>query len=956
MIWKQEREQSKFRKQSNSTKYKSSLSLPLVLVLPFVVQIFAAVGITGYLSFRNGQKAVSNLATKLQEEVSDRVTLHLDNYLNTAVAINQMNADAVKLGLLNLRDYKTAGLYHWKQLQVFKNVGYISYALPTGEYAGAGRWLDDGRVTIDELSTDTNWETYVYVTDSEGNRTEIIDDTPYEPLAESWYTETVKRGKPIWTEVYAWDGVPDILSVPVNYPLYDRQNKLIAVLSVDLLLKGISDFLGSFNISPSTKVVILERNGLIIASSSAEKPYQIVGKEARRLNVEDSTEPSIKATAKHLKANFGSFNRIATQQQIDFEIEGERHFAQVTPWKDELGLDWLVVITMPESNFMAEIDANTRSTAFLCLASLLGATGLGIITARWITRPIRRLGNASSAIATGDLDQTVEVKGVQELGVLAHSFNQMASQLRTSFAQLDATNQQLEKSNQELETRVADRTHELQVAKESAEQAQYQAEIANQAKSTFLANMSHELRTPLNAILGFSQIMQRDKSVTQTQQKNLGIIHRSGEHLLSLINDVLDMSKIEARQFELNFKSFDLYHLLNTTADMLQLKAHTKGLQLSFIRHPDLPQYIRTDERKLRQVLINLLNNALKFTQEGSVTLRVSSVTHSSLSKNLERQRTNNQEQMTIQFEIEDTGAGIAPEELDTLFEAFSQTESGKKSEEGTGLGLTISRKFVQLMGGDISVSSTVGTGTVFRFTIAVEAALAEELQLPQPTKKVIGLAPNQPSYRILVVDDRWENRQLVLKLLEPIGFAVREAANGKEAIEIWQEWQPHLIWMDMRMPVMNGYEATKYIKSHLQGQATFIIALTASTLEEEQAIVLSAGCDDFVRKPFPEQELFDKMAQYLQVEYIYEQDELEQTATQLSSDFSLKPAALQVMSREWLMQLEQAAEDLNEELVLELLAQIPDEHTLLAQALQSKVATFDFDDIVNLIQQTIKA
>ncbi|MCF2151407.1 ATP-binding protein [Desmonostoc muscorum LEGE 12446] len=466
------------------------------------------------------------------------------------------------------------------------------------------------------------------------------------------------------------------------------------------------------------------------------------------------------------------------------------------------------------------------------------------------------------------------------------------------------------------------------------------ADVANVAKSQFLANMSHELRTPLNVILGFTQLLTRYGSLDAQQQEYLETIARSGEHLLNLIDDVLEMSKIEAGKTTFNEAGFDLKTLLDTLYQMLRLKAQSKGLKLNFELAADLPQYIRTDESKLRQVLINLLGNAIKFTQVGSVTLRV------------RRDFAEINTGIRLLFEVEDTGAGIELTELERLFEPFVQTQTGKNSQEGTGLGLPISQKFVRLMGGEITVNSTVEVGTIFKFDIYTKEVRSDEVQTAKSTQQVIALAAGQPKYRILVAEDKPEIRQIMIKLLQPVGFDVREANNGEEAIALCKSWHPDLVWMDMRMPVMDGYEATKRIKTNIDSPPV-VIALTGSAFEEDRIVALSTGCDDFVRKPFRVEVIFEKMSQYLGVQYIYATEDTKLPTQPQSSVISANELenAIAQMPAEWLEQLHQAAIRVNAKEILQLIEEIPPPQAALAQTLTNLVNDFLFEEIITLTQ-----
>ncbi|MGF1459271.1 MAG: PAS domain S-box protein [Leptolyngbyaceae cyanobacterium] len=513
---------------------------------------------------------------------------------------------------------------------------------------------------------------------------------------------------------------------------------------------------------------------------------------------------------------------------------------------------------------------------------------------------------------------------------------------------LKQAEQTLRQTNTDLENRIAERTAELLRARDVAE-------TANQAKSIFLANMSHELRTPLNAILGFSQLMGRDHTLSSKHIENLQVINRSGEHLLALINDILEMSKIEAGQVTFNPEPFDLPQLLASLIEMLQLKAESKGLALSQVSGSEVPQYIYTDSNKLRQVLLNLVGNAIKFTQRGYVTLRVTptDLAGQPVPPQLCHHTAGLGPTTALQFEVEDSGVGIAPEELSQLFEPFVQTASGRLSQEGTGLGLPISQQFVQMMGGDLTVTSQPHVGSTFAFTVPVQLVKPAAVELSEVPRRVVAIAPAQPAYRILIVEDNWANRLLLQNLLADLGFTVKMAENGQDAIGHWQHWQPHLIFMDIRMPVMNGYEATHIIRQREQGQqqATKIICLTAGIFEDAHTDFDAAGFDDCIYKPIQQRDVTTAIAQHLGVEFLYETATPAAQASSNAATVALTAETLQVLPQNWLVQFYQALIELNQSQMLVLIDNLPPDQAAVAQALRHKVREFDFEPLLEAIK-----
>jgi len=512
--------------------------------------------------------------------------------------------------------------------------------------------------------------------------------------------------------------------------------------------------------------------------------------------------------------------------------------------------------------------------------------------------------------------------------------------------------EELKEYQEHLEVRIRERTAELEMAMK-------QAEAADRAKSAFLANMSHELRTPLTSILGIVQLLERDPEFSQKHGNFLGILGGAGKQLFDLIDDVLELSKIEAEQATVVNTPVDLLDFLDEICEMLRSRAEKRGLGLILERDAALPKFIRTDAPKLRNILTNLLANAIKFTEKGRVTLRARRKSGMEAVGGAEAAS-----QVRLEFEVEDSGIGISQEDRERIFESFVQVSPSREPSGGVGLGLAISQRLAALLGGKITVRSEAGRGSVFGLDIVVQRV--EEADIPgrAVVRKVTGLAPGQPSYRLLVVDDHLESRLLLRQLLEPVGFEVLEAPGGQEAVDLCRKDPPDLIWMDIRMPDMDGYEVARRIREaegarrNEGGQRvhTPIIAFTAGVMENKESSPSAGVFDDWVYKPFREEEIFAKIEKHLGVQFVYQPAVFPAAQGEAPKDWdALTPADLSKLPPDWLEEFSQVLKTGRSKQLLTLINEIHPAHARVARLLGDLVRTHGFERLIPLFEEALK-
>ncbi len=719
-----------------------------VLVVPFVLQIFATVGLVGYLSFRNGQRAVNTLAEELIDRTSELVDEHLHAYLSIPQNLNQLNADAIRRGVLDVSDRPIALSYFWDQMQIY-NLTYVGIGLANGEGFGVARY-DGETITMDEWTADLPNNNVNYTTDDQGNRVDIYQLNDWDSLNEPWYADPIEAGKPIWADIVAVNvGAYHYITASASRPIYDTQNQLLGMIAADIHLLKLNDFLKRLGVSENGTVFILERDGTLIASSS-QQPFVITEGEIQRLSITDSGDSTIRAIAQQFQQQGDGLQAVRTQQQLNIEIEGMPHFVKAFPWSDEYGLDWVVAVAIPEREFMAQINTNTRHTIALCLGALGAATVLGVFTARWITRPILQLTQASEAMAEGNLNHNLVLQDstVRELNTLSASFRHMATQLQDAFTELEIR-------KADLEDRVQERTATLQATLEELQRTQGRMVQSEKMSSLgqLVAGVAHEINNPVNFIHGNLSHVQTytDDLLTMVQlyqhhyphpvkeiqteadavdlefiQEDLPKILSSIQIGTNRIREIVLSLRTFSRMDEADLKPVDIHAGIDSTLMILQhrLKARADRPEIEVIKdYNTLPQ-VECYAGQLNQVFMNILVNAIDALEDDNAGKSYSEI---QANPNQITIRTDVIDQQWAQIAIADNGIGIPPAIQERIFNPFFTTKPVGK---GTGMGMSISYQIVtEKHGGALKCLSTPGQGTEFVIQIPLRPNASNQSQ-----------------------------------------------------------------------------------------------------------------------------------------------------------------------------------------------------------------------------------
>jgi two-component system sensor histidine kinase ChiS len=820
------------------SQISGKVPLRVILVVPFILQIIGAVGLVGWLSLRNGQQGINDVTNQLSSEISQRIQQHLQTYLATPHLINQLNADTINLEQLNISNFAKLEKHFWQQAQRFPSVGYIYLGNNQGEFIGVER-LNKDTLEIQISDKTTQGKGHRYATNAEGNRSKFlrITSTNYDARKRPWYKNAVQQGKASWSQISPFFSEPK-LSISALQPIYNKKGEIEGVIGSDLIVSQISEFLRSLKIGKTGQTFIIERTGMLVASSTTEPPFLINKGTTQRIKASESSNLLTKVTTQYLSSKFGNFTNINKSQQLAFKINENQQMVQVTPISEANGLDWLIVVVVPESDFMEQINANTRTTILLCLAALISATIVGVITSRWIVQPILRISQAADALSQGKWDNKVKVERAEELGILAKAFNRMASQLQETFSKLEAKNTQLQQ--------------------------------LDKLKDEFLANTSHELRTPLNGIIGIAESL-IDGAAGQLPAQaiaNLAMIASSGRRLANLVNDILDFSKLRHKNLELQIKSVGVREIADVVIRLSQPLIGKKSLQLINSISADIP-LVEADENRLQQIFYNLIGNAIKFTETGTIEVSAEVI--------LEKEQA-----AILAIIVSDTGIGIPEDKLERIFESFEQADgSTARNYGGTGLGLAVTKQLVELHGGEILVSSKVGEGSQFTFTLPISQNQIEKkakqslshllAQIPELTNETIinpeTLTADSGAFKILIVDDEPVNLQVLVNNLSLENYAITQATNGLEALELIKNgFKPDLILLDVMMPRMTGYEVCQKLREKFLAIELPIVMLTAKNQVSDIVEGFVAGANDYLSKPFSKNELLARIKTHIRL------------------------------------------------------------------------------------------